>query len=73
MIPSIIVSDEEQVDSDGVAFKGASIYSDHVRVHPDYVEKVKDGLEQMFGSQRIFTVMTTQDYKESKNGDIGCE
>ena len=73
MIPSVIVKDEEQIDSDGVPIKGASIYHDHIRVHPDYLEKTKDGLEQMFGSQKIFTVMTMDEYKEIKNDNIGCE
>ena len=73
MIPSVIVKDEEQIDSDGVPIKGASIYSDHIRVHPDYLEKTKDGLEQMFGSKRVFTVMTMEEYKEIKNDNIGCE
>ena len=73
MIPSVIVKDEEQVDSDGAPIKGAAIYHDHIRVHPDYLEKTKDGLEQMFENKRIFTVITMKEYKEIKNDDIGCK
>lgn len=73
MIPSVIVKDEEQVDSDGCPIKGASIYHDHIRVHPDYLEKTKDGLEQMFGNKRVFTVMTIDEYREIKNVDINSK
>lgn len=65
MISRVIVTDNGMV-KDGKPIEGADIYHDHVRVHPDFAEKTKKGLEEMFGKECVVV-----SYEEYISGTFG--
>ncbi len=66
MLPNIIVTDPS-LKKNGVPVDGAMIFSSHIRVHPDNLEKVLDGLKKMTGSSDEFSVITMEEFKETSN------
>ncbi len=65
MLPPLIVIDPALIDFYGKPVKGAQIFADHVRVHPDEKRKIIEGLEGMFGE--VFKILTIKEYNEIKS------
>lgn len=65
MVPALIVVDPNLVDFYTHPTKGAVIYEDHVRVHPDEKLIVTDGLIKMFGD--VFDIISVEEYNAIKS------
>jgi len=64
MLPTTIVTDPS-LKENGIPIKGAMIFNSHIRVHPDNLEKVLDGLKLMTEGSVEFNVISVQEFKET--------
>jgi|GEM_PF-7006276 hypothetical protein len=53
MLPPLIVVDPEHVDENGAPVEGATIYLNHIKVHPSQEKKVFQGLKGMYPNQEF--------------------
>lgn len=67
MLPNIIVIDSSLLEEDETPIKGALIFADCIRVHPDSKDRVIDGLKQS-GFPEV-TVMTVKEFEEVHSGN----
>jgi hypothetical protein len=62
MLPNLIVIDKGLLSENGQPEEGARVYFDHIRVHPENLEKTIDGLKKMTGKE--FKVIESSKFQE---------